>query len=74
MEKVTENQISIEGFKHRFCKKFPTLEITTILLSEPDEMNVEAFISKVGTWLRILDAEKGRYNYLNNEIEPKEGN
>ncbi len=62
-------KISIHEVKTRVNKKFPNIELSQILLSEPDEMSVEALISKVGTWLVILDAT---HNNLNNEINIKE--
>jgi hypothetical protein len=50
--------VNISRLKHRFSSKFPNNEFTQILLSEPDGMSIEVFISKVGTWLSILDYEK----------------
>lgn len=56
---VDEKNISIARLKQKVAKKFPNSEITKILLSEPDEMaNVNEFISKVGTWLILLDTLK----------------
>lgn len=48
-------------------KKFPNSEIANILLSEVDEMSIEAFISKIGTWLALLDLEKQQV--LNSSIQ-----
>ena len=50
--------ISIKRIKHQFISKFPNTELSRLILNEPDEMNIEAFISKVGTWLTLLDIEK----------------
>ena len=55
----------IRGLKKRFTHKFPNTELSHILLSEPDEMSVEEFIAKCGTWLAILDNES--HNNLNRE-------
>ena len=51
-------KVSLESLKHSFSQKFPDIELSQIFLSEPDKMSIEAFISKVGTWLIILDTEK----------------
>ena len=48
--------------KHKFIKQFPDNELTNILSKEPDEMSIEALISKVGTWLAILDATHNNLN------------
>jgi hypothetical protein len=50
--------ISIRSLKLHFSKQFPANMITKIFLNEPDEMSIEAFISKTGTWLALLDLEK----------------
>ncbi|MEM3473664.1 MAG: hypothetical protein QW735_03650 [archaeon] len=44
--------------------------MSTIFHSEPDEMTADELISKVGTWLAILDSE--RHINLNNKIIIKE--
>lgn len=67
---ISGRNIMIRGLKKRFAHKFPNTELSHILLSEPDEMSIEALISKVGTWLAILDNES--HNNLNNEINIKE--
>ena len=63
--KLSIEKLSINTLKFRVSQKFPNSEIANILLNEPDEMSVEIFISKVGTWLVILDAEK----YLNSDTQ-----
>ena len=62
---LNENSVSINGLKTRVSKKFPHSEIANILLSEPDEMSVETFISKVGTWLAVLDTTHNNLNERN---------
>lgn len=57
-EIVVEKVISIHSLKLHFSKQFPDKVLTKILSKEPDEMSIEAFISKVGTWLALLDLEK----------------
>jgi hypothetical protein len=58
-------KVSLESLKHSFSQKFPDIELSQILLSEPDKMSVEELIAKCGTWLAILDSE--RNNNLNSE-------
>jgi hypothetical protein len=48
MRKVVEN----------FTGRFPNSPLSGILLHEPQELPTEAFLSKVQTWLTILDSEK----------------
>jgi hypothetical protein len=62
-----EKIVSIHRLKTRIPKKFPNSEIANILLNEPDEMSIEALISKVGTWLVLLDLEKQQV--LNSSIQ-----
>lgn len=62
--KLSIEKLSIETLKFRTSKKFPNSEIANILLNEPDEMSIEEFIAKCGTWLAVLDA---RHNNLNSE-------
>lgn len=50
--------LNIHKLKSALSEKFPYHQLTKIILSEPDEMSIEAFISKVGTWLALLDLEK----------------
>ena len=62
-----EKSVNISRLKTRVVKKFPNSEIANILLSEVDEMSIEAFISKIGTWLALLDLEKQQV--LNSSIQ-----
>ncbi|EQB69325.1 MAG: hypothetical protein AMDU5_GPLC00004G0295 [Thermoplasmatales archaeon Gpl] len=58
-ENLQKKQVSIRKLKCLFTEaKFSNSELSQILLLEPDEMSIEAFISKTGTWLSILDVEK----------------
>ena len=61
--------VGIHDLKTLATRKFPNSEITNILLNEPDEMSVEDFIAKSGTWLSIMDAT---HNNLNSAINIKE--
>lgn len=54
--------VNLRGLKSRLNTKFPASEITNILSIEPDEMSIEAFLSKAGTWLAILDATHNNLN------------
>ena len=54
--------IDFTKIKRNFEKKFPELEISQVLSSEPDQMNVENLIAKVGTWLAICDLERRNKN------------
>lgn len=64
---LDEKSVNISRLKTRVVKKFPNSEIANILLSEVDEMSIEAFISKIGTWLALLDLEKQQV--LNSSIQ-----
>ena len=66
-EVLYEKSVNISRLKTRVVKKFPNSEIANILLSEVDEMSIEAFISKIGTWLALLDLEKQQV--LNSSIQ-----
>lgn len=59
--------ISIKRIKHQFISNFPNTELSRLIPNEPDEMSIEAFISKVGTWLALLDLEKQQV--LNSSIQ-----
>ncbi|MEM3860668.1 MAG: hypothetical protein QW478_14945 [Candidatus Micrarchaeaceae archaeon] len=62
----SHNKENIRVLKDNFEKRFPFSILSTIFHSEPDEMTVDELISKVGTWLAILDSE--RHINLNNKI------
>lgn len=63
----TERKIvNINTLKLGLVKKFPKETMTSILLQEPDEMVIEEFLAKVGTWLAICDLERRNKN-LNGE-------
>lgn len=70
VENLQVRKLDISALKHRFLLKYAKSELSTILPAEPDELTPESLISKTGTWLAILDAErKGRYKYLNEQIK-----
>jgi hypothetical protein len=53
-------KINISQVKLLFSSRFPNLDFTKILLSEPDELSTDELVAKIGTWLLTLDEEKGR--------------
>lgn len=55
--------IMIRGLKERFAHKFPNVELSQILLSEPDEMSIEELIGAVGVWLNILDESNNNLKF-----------
>lgn len=65
MEQVShQKNVDISKLKHSFATKFPFNALSQILLREHNEMTIDELISKVGTWLAILDAERGRDKYI----------
>lgn len=54
--------VSVSGVKKRFIRKFPELAISEVLSTEPEQMNVEEFLAKVGTWLSIMDTQTNKYH------------
>ena len=59
--------VEIHQLKRRFAGKFPDNELSQLFLNEPDEMSIEALISKIGTWLALLDL--GKQQVLNSSIQ-----
>jgi hypothetical protein len=57
-ESKVAGEISISNLKRNFVKKFPNSSLVSVLLREPDSMNVEELIGKAGTWLVFLQAER----------------
>ncbi|MHB1493492.1 MAG: hypothetical protein ACYCSG_03165 [Thermoplasmataceae archaeon] len=57
-ESKVAREISISNLKRNFVKKFPNSSLVSVLLREPDSMNVEELIGKAGTWLVFLQAER----------------
>lgn len=52
--------IEFEKIKRNLKQKYPKLDISQVISLEPDRMNVEEFLSKVGTWLAICDTESNK--------------
>ena len=52
--------INLAKIKVEFATHFPESNLAKVLLSEPDDMAPEVFLAKVGTWLTLLNNEKGR--------------
>jgi hypothetical protein len=57
-ESKVAREVSISNLKRNFVKKFPNSLLVSVLLREPDSMNVEELIGKAGTWLVFLQAER----------------
>lgn len=51
--------IHIKKLVDNFTGKFPTSPLSGTLVHEPTELSTKAFLSKVQTWLAILDSSKG---------------
>ena len=50
--------ISIKKLQREFTTQFPESPLTAILLQENEELTPEELLSKVSTWLAILNANK----------------
>ena len=68
-ESKNKQKIDIRELKNKLTQKFLNREFTQVLLLEPDEMSIEEFIAKSGTWLTICDLERTK----NEKEQVKEG-
>ncbi len=50
-------EIDIKNIKHSFVDRFPTSNLTPVLLRFPDRLPAEDLLGAVRTWLAILDSE-----------------
>ena len=54
------NKIHLLKIKKEFTTQFPESPLTAILLQEKEDLTPEELLSKVSTWLAILNLNKKR--------------